>query len=302
MVGMFSMLLDLARVQAGVVQPEIIETPLQEVLDRIIAENPGGKVDAAPTQAIVRTDPNLLERVLANLVANALKHGGGRAHLQTRAFATFLEIDVADDGPGIPLEDQERIFEEFVRLDGRAGAEGLGLGLAIVKRISDLLGMPVRLVSTPGRGARFILRLPLVAANGGAIAHTNAEAVTLNGANVVVIDDDALARGAIAGALRDLGAEVRAGGNETDLTTLLAQGRAPDLLVMDLRIDGQLEGVNIARRVCARLSPPPRVIVVTGDTAPETLAMLRASGFAWLIKPVDAQSLSEAAAAQVHAA
>lgn len=300
MVGMFSMLLDLARVQAGVVQPDIIEAPLQEVLDRVMAENPGGKVDAAPTQAVVRTDPALLERVLANLVANALKHGGGKAHIETRVFATFVEVDVADEGPGIPIEDQGRIFEEFVRLDGRAGAEGLGLGLAIVKRIADLLDMPIRLVSAPGRGARFIVRLPLVSANGGVPAHHGAKSIALDGARVIVVDDDALAREAIAGALRDLGAEVRAGANEADLTTLLANGRIPNLLVMDLRIDGLLQGVEIARRACARLSPPPRVIVVTGDTAPETLAMLRASGFAWLIKPVDTQALSEAAAAQVH--
>ncbi|UPT63699.1 MAG: ATP-binding protein [Hyphomonadaceae bacterium JAD_PAG50586_4] len=303
MVGMFAMLLDLARVQAGVVQPEIVDVPLQEVFDRVIAEHPGGNVDAAPTQAIVRTDPNLLERVLANLVANAMKHGGGKAHIEARAFASFVEVDVADDGPGIPIEDQERVFEEFVRLDGRAGAEGLGLGLAIVRRIAGLLNVPIRLVSAPGRGARFILRMPLVAANGGAAARSAKHGeVTLAGANIIVIDDDPLAREAIAGALRDVGAEVRAGSNEPDLSALLAQGATPDLLVMDLRIDGQLQGIDIANRARAKLASPPRVIVVTGDTGPETLAMLRAAGYAWLIKPVDAQSLSEAAAAQVHAA
>src|SRR5690606_25881104 len=137
-------------VQAGVVQPEIDDVRVQDVIDRIIAEHPGGKISAAPTPMIVHSDPALLERILANLVANALKHGGGKARIETRALATFAEIDVVDDGPGIPLEDQNRIFEEFVRLDGRAGAEGLGLGLAIVKRISDLLNVPIRLVSAPG--------------------------------------------------------------------------------------------------------------------------------------------------------
>jgi signal transduction histidine kinase/CheY-like chemotaxis protein len=302
MVGMFAMLLDLARVQAGVVQPDIVETPLQEVFDRIAAENPGDKVDIESTRAIVRTDPHLLERVLANLVANALKHGGGSAHIQARVFASFVEVDVADDGPGIPLADQERVFDEFVRLDGRAGAEGLGLGLAIVKRIAGLLGAPIRLVSSPGRGARFILRLPLVAANGGHTSTVKQGEISLVGANIVVIDDDPLAREAIAGALRDSGAEVRAGANEDDLKALLAQGAPPDLLVMDLRIDGQLQGIDIANRARATLATPPRVIVVTGDTGPETLAMLRTSGHAWLIKPVDAQLLGEAAAAQLHVA
>ncbi|HVK81083.1 MAG TPA: ATP-binding protein, partial [Verrucomicrobiae bacterium] len=259
MVGMFSMLLDLARVQAGVVQPEMDDVPLQDVFDRINAEHPGGKVDVTPTQIIVHTDPALLERVIANLVANALKHGGGKAHIETRVLATFAEIDIVDDGPGIPLEDQDRIFEEFVRLDGRAGAEGLGLGLAIVKRIADLLNMPIRLVSAPGRGARFILRLPLVAATSNLIERAPAASVTLRGAPVIVIDDDALAREAIAGALRDIGANVRAGANEAELGALLEEGDKPELLVMDLRIDGRLDGVNIAHRACARLNPPPRV-------------------------------------------
>jgi signal transduction histidine kinase/CheY-like chemotaxis protein len=300
MVGMFATLLDLARIQAGVVQPEFMEIPLQDVIDRIVAEHPGGKVEARATPVIIRSDPLLLERVLANLVVNALKHGGGKARIEVRHSGDYAQICVADDGPGIPEEDQKRIFEEFVRLDGRSGAEGLGLGLAIVARIADLLGMPIKLDSAAGRGARFTLTAPLVAANGGQQQRSISAPVTLSGSFVVVCDDDALAREAIAGSLRDLGAEVRACGNEAELTSVLSENRTPDLLVMDLRIDGALQGIDIATRARARLSPPPRVIVVTGDTGPETLAMLRASGYAWLIKPVDSDSLSNAAAALVH--
>jgi signal transduction histidine kinase/CheY-like chemotaxis protein len=302
MVGMFATLLDLARIQAGVVQPEFVEVPLQAVIDRIVAEHPGGKVEALPTSVIIRSDPLLLERVLANLVVNALKHGGGKARIEVRHSGDHAQISVADDGPGIAEADQKRIFEEFVRLDGRAGAEGLGLGLAIVARIADLLGMPIKLESAPDRGARFTLTAPLIAAHGGPLARTLATPVTLNGTFVVVCDDDALAREAIAGSLRDLGAEVHACGNETELASLLSESGPPDLLVMDLRIGGALQGIDIATRARARLSPPPRVIVVTGDTGPETLAMLRASGYSWLIKPVDSNSLSAAAAALVHAA
>lgn len=302
MVGMFATLLDLARVQAGVVQPEFVEVQLQDVIDRIVAEHPGGKVDARPTPVIIRSDPLLLERVLANLVMNALKHGGGKARIEVRHNGEHAQISVADDGPGIPEEDQKRIFEEFVRLDGRAGAEGLGLGLAIVARIADLLGMPIKLESAPGCGARFTLTTPLIAANGDRQTRGATAPVTLNGAFVIVCDDDALAREAIAGSLRDLGADVRACGNEAELTSLLSKSGAADLLVMDLRIDGALQGIDIATRARARLSTPPRVIIVTGDTGPETLAMLRACGYAWLIKPVDADSLSAAAAALVHVA
>lgn len=302
MVGMFAMLLDLARVQAGVVQPDIDDVRLQDVIDRIIAEHPGGKVEAKATPLIIRTDPLLLERILANLVVNALKHGGGKARIDVRHNGEQAQIAVADDGPGIPEADQARIFEEFVRLDGRAGAEGLGLGLAIVKRIADLLGMPIKLDSASGEGARFTLTAPLVSVRGRSEPRDVSDPAPLQGAHIVVVDDDALAREAIAGSLRDLGADVRACANEAELTSVLASVRAPTLLVMDLRIDGQLQGVDIANRARMRLSPPPSVIVVTGDTGPETLAMLRASGHAWLIKPVDSEALSSTAAALVHAA
>lgn len=296
MVSMFATLLDLARIQAGVINPERSTFPLQEVFERIVAEHPGGKVQAAPTPLSVNSDPALVERALSNLVSNAVRHGGGHARLQAIAASDgHVDISVADDGPGIAEADQARIFDEFVRLDGRGGAEGLGLGLAIVKRIADLLGAGLRVESAPGAGARFTLRAPLA----GTAATLRQQAVSdedLTGVCALVIDDDPLAREAMAGAIRDLGAVVRAGADETDAETLLADGFAPGLILMDLRIHSHLQGIDIARRLVSRLDTPPHVIVVTGDTGAETLSMLRASGFRWLIKPVDPAQLRQEAA------
>ncbi len=298
MTGMFSMLLDLARMQAGVVTPTFVDAALQEVFDRIAAEHPSGKVEVAPTALAVRTDPLLLERILSNLVANALKHGGGRARVGARVDDGAAVIEVADDGPGIPLEDQQRIFEEFVRLDGRGRGEGLGLGLAIVGRVADLLEAELRLRSAPGKGACFSVRLPLAAAP-HARAHAGA-GDSLRGVSVLVMDDEPLAREAMTAALSDLGAQVRACANGEDVTAVLDQGFAPRLLLLDLRVNGDLCGIAIADSARARSDPPPRAIIITGDTSPDTLAALRASGHAWLIKPVDPRDLSAAAAAQLQ--
>ena len=82
---------------------------------------------------------------------------------------------------------------------------------------------------------------------------------------------------------------------------MLEQGFVPRLLIMDLRIDGKLQGIDVARRLGGRLTPAPHVIVITGDTAADTLALLQDSGFAWLIKPVNPRDLSELAAAQMAA-
>lgn len=293
MVGMFATLLDLARIQAGVVQPERMDVRLQDLIDAVVAEHPSGLVTAAPTPLAIRTDPQLMARILSNLASNAVKHGGG-ARIEVTSARMHVDIAVADDGPGIPPEEHARIFEEFVRLDGRRG-EGLGLGLAIVKRIADLLDTQIRVVSAPGEGARFIVRAPLAQSAPAALAA--GDAVTLGGASVMVVDDEQLAREAAAGMLRDLGADVRACANESELDAALGDGVRPVLLVMDLRIDGELRGIAIANRARERLAPPPAVIIVTGDTAADTLSELRASGYAWLIKPVSAQALSDAAAA-----
>lgn len=298
LVGMFAMLLDLARIQAGVVKPEFEDVRLQDVLDRIVAENPDRAVEAIPTALVARTDPLLLERLLSNLVSNALKHGGGAARIEASAMSGEVEIAVSDNGPGIAPEDQARIFDEFVRLEGRG--EGLGLGLSIVSRIAGLLQTEVKVQSELGKGARFSLTLPR-AMNEAAAPEAPSE-VALKRAPVLVVDDDPMAREAVAGMLGDIGADVRAAANEAEAQALIEAGFKPQLLMMDLRIDGALVGVDIARRLQGSLAPPPGAIIVTGDTAPETLILLRASGFPWLIKPVNPRELSETAAAQIRQA
>ncbi len=302
MVSMFATLLDLARIQAGVVRAEVTDFPLQDVFDRILAEYPDGRVEAAPTSIALRTDPVLIERALSNLVSNALKHGGGSARVGAAIVGDRADISVADNGPGISEADQTRIFDEFVRLEGRSAAEGLGLGLAIVKRIADILEAPVQVVSAPGRGARFVMSAPLAGASASRTPRAETPNANLSGERVLVVDDDALAREAVSGVLRDLGAIVQAGANEAEAERILNAGFTPRLLVMDLRIDGALEGVDVGRRLRARFNPPPAMIIVTGDTGPETLTLLRTSGFQWLIKPVSPQNLSAVVAAQLRAA
>lgn len=293
MIAMFSTLLDLARIQAGAVDPEIEDFALQDVFDRVMAENPGGHVTAEPTPLQIHSDAVLIERALRNLVSNAIKHGGGRARLSARAVGQRAEIVVGDDGPGIGAEDQSRVFDEFVRLETRA--EGLGLGLAIVRGIARALDIPLELHSELGKGAKFILR-PLLASSAAPGPALSAEPRTLDGARALVVDDEQLAREAVARALGDIGADVRTAANESEALRIIEEGFAPQLLLMDLRIDGQLQGIDIARRLSARLPAAPHVIIITGDTAADTLTLLKDSGFAWLIKPVNPRDLSQAAA------
>ncbi len=300
MIGMFTSLLDLARLQAGVMTPDPVDIALQDVIDAAIGEHPAGSVTSAETTARVHTDARLLTRLLSILISNAIRHGGGNARLEARAERGDIVLTVADDGPGIAPADQQRIFEEFERLN--ASADGLGLGLPIARKLGELLGAPLTLQSTEGQGARFSIRLQQTNAPTSARTAPTASATALHGAPVLVMDDDTLAREAIAGLLSDLGAEVRTCANGDEAQALLASGYRPRLLVLDLRIRGELRGLEIAAALTAKLDPPPRTIMVTGDTGPDTLAALRQSGHGWLIKPIKPQDLRDTAAAELNAA
>lgn len=303
MVGMFATLLDLARIQADVVEPEISDFPIQEVIERLIAEHPGADIVArfAAPSLSVRTDPVLLERLLRNLLSNGLKHGGGSVRVVATPVAGRLQISVMDRGPGIAPEDQGRVFDEFVRLEGKGASEGLGLGLAIVQRIADLLDLRVSLQSAPQQGATFSVLVPMAATVERAtpVAKPTAQ---LNGERVLLMDDDPNALEALTEVVRDLGAEVKACANEEEARAAIDNGFRPHLLVMDLRIDGKLSGVDITNRLRAQLTPPPPAIIVTGDTAADTLAFLSESGHQWLIKPVEPAMLMQAISSQLQKA
>ncbi|WP_148360723.1 sensor histidine kinase, partial [Acidisphaera rubrifaciens] len=170
--GLFASLLDLSRLDAGVIEPRPRAFALHPLLARLVAEYAaeaaarGIGLRLVPTEAVVQTDPVLLERMLRNLIANAVRYTErGRvlvgARRQTRDGAR-VRVEVWDTGPGIAEADQPTVFEEFAQLANpeRARGKGLGLGLAIVRRLSHLIDCPVALRSRPGRGSVFSVAVP----------------------------------------------------------------------------------------------------------------------------------------------
>ncbi|MBI3369940.1 MAG: hybrid sensor histidine kinase/response regulator [Burkholderiales bacterium] len=303
--GLLDGLLDISRLDAGAVRPAQRDFATQGLLDSLRAEFAPQAAqrglafeltlsEGAPP--VLRTDPDLLRRVLQNLIANALKftrEGSVRVAADGRASGD-LRLAVIDTGPGIPEAEQERVFEEFYQLGNAARDrnQGLGLGLSIVRRTCALLGLPVTLHSQPGHGTRVELVVPRGDPTQPAVAPADdapAPAELLAGLRVLAIDDEGDIRASMRNLLTELGCDVRCADGRDDALALVQSGFDPQVIIADHRLR-EHNGLDAIAAVRALTGPRPAV-VVTGDTAPHTLQQVLAGGHRVLHKPVDGAKL-----------
>ena len=305
--GMFNALLDMSRLDAGMVQPEARAFDLLPMLERIAADEGGLaqakglalRLNASPLA--VMSDPVHVERILRNLAANAVRYTEkGGVLITARKRGAAVVVRVIDSGIGIPAERQDEVFQEFVQLHNpeRDRNKGLGLGLAIVRRLAGLLGAQLVLRSRPGRGSVFTLNLPL--AHSVVVAQAQPAAspyVVAIGAGdlVLVVDDDAEIRAGMQSLLAGWGCEVvGAAGSDDLMPQLLALTRVPRLVISDYRLRGEETGITVIERVQSEYNDEIPAILITGDTAPVRLREAQSSGYTLLHKPVGPQALREA--------
>jgi signal transduction histidine kinase len=301
-------LLDISKLDAGAVKPEIQHVDTGTIAERIAAEyrpaaeRKGLELRVTPCDASAHTDPVLLDRILRNLVDNAVKYtASGRVSVGMEIEGSMLRIAVSDSGEGIPAAERERIFEEFYQIGNpeRDRTKGLGLGLAIVRRIARLLGTDVELVSDVGRGSTFTIRLPLATGSPAAYAGAITPPVPagwLQGRGVLVIDDEPDVRVGMRTLLETWGCRVTVCSGLEEAERLLNEHDVKiDLIVADLRLRANETGIETVKRLHARLGPVP-ALLVTGDTAPERLREAQASGLSLLHKPVSPDTLRDAMA------
>ena len=297
MENLLDSLLDISRLDADVVHPSVRPFALQPLLDRIAtAERPGAEardlqLKARPTDAWIDSDPVLFERILGNLVSNAVRYTRkGRVLVACRRRGDKLRIEVRDNGVGIATESHEAVFQEFVQLHNpeRSRDKGLGLGLPIVRRLTDLLGHRLTLRSCPGHGSVFAVEVPLA----HPVAADTAVDVTrppgdLGGLHVALIDDDPLARGSMQSLLASWGCAVTAASNMDALVDALNRETSPPrMIISDFRLDGSSNGVEVIRSLRAWKGREIPAVLITGDTAPETLRLAQSEGLPLLHKPV----------------
>ena len=300
---LFEALLDMTKLEAGILQANPAEFAVQRLLDRIettfaeLADKKGLSLRVVPCRAWVRSDPILLERILFNLVGNAVRYTArGGVVVGCRLRATQLRIDVCDSGAGIPEDQRQSIFAEFYQLETRAPDRkaGLGLGLAIVDRLGRLLGHPVQLESNPGRGSRFSVLVPLAAERRDTVPlPIGLQAADLaQGKRVMVIDDDVLVLDGMRGILRSWGCRVQtATSGAAALASVAGGGDQPDLIISDLRLADGESGIEVIERLREALGAPIPAFVISGDTAPDRLREASAGGYHLLQKPVSPMTL-----------
>jgi two-component system, sensor histidine kinase len=294
--SLFTSLLDMSRIDAGVIAHQPQAFALQPLLRRICddyeaeAEAKGNRLILGACTQAVYTDPLLLERILRNVISNAVRYTDHGRILAGCRLGKRLRIEIHDTGRGIPLDQQERVFEEFYQVENpeRDRSKGLGLGLAIVKRLALFLGCSFELTSQPGKGTVFKLSVTRADRLGPSPTQAGERwPGAERGGLILVIDDEASVRQAMHSLLSSWGHQVIAAGSCAEmLQKISGRGIRADLIICDYRLRGNENGFDAIQRLRSDCREEVPAMLLTGDTSPDRLAEVTASGLPLLHKPV----------------
>ncbi|WP_172642445.1 ATP-binding protein [Azoarcus sp. KH32C] len=288
-------LLDLSKLEAGVITPNVCTFSIAELLaDQISVHAPeadlkGLRLDCRPARRMARTDPVLFRRIIGNLIDNAIRYtdrGGVLVACRRRRGKAWIEV--WDTGIGIAEDKTGEIFEEFRQLHDEARTRGSGLGLAIVAKAAALLGLEISVRSRPGRGSVFAVELPLVYEV--FLPETDAEHFSYRPLGIGLVEDNLLVREAMASALQNVGHRVLAVATGAELCAGL-EAFQPDIVVSDYRLAQGETGFDVITAARALLKRSLPAIIITGDTDPKLMRSMAARGIVVLHKPLDMETL-----------
>lgn len=303
--GLFSELLDITRIDSGGVDVHPQHFPLGDLYRKLRlhfepqAFEKGLALRFRGAQYVAHADPLLVERIVRNLVSNAIRYThDGSVLVSCRRRRDRLILQVWDTGPGIAENEQARVFEEFYQVAPHQRSEphqrkGLGLGLAIVKRLADLMEIAVRLCSQTGRGTVFTIELPVGKRAPQALPVPSSKGplcLTLDGRLIVVVEDEPAVLNGLEVLLKGWGAATAAFDSVASCTewTLAADATAckPDLLIVDYRLEHGANGVDAITVLRQRFGESVPAIVITGSTMSSLDLEAQQKDFHLLIKPV----------------
>jgi two-component system, chemotaxis family, CheB/CheR fusion protein len=304
MSSMLDTLLDINQLEAGIVRREMVDFPINAVLEQLrtqfslhaAAHRLGWRV--VPSSLSVRSDPRLLEQMIRNLLSNAVKYTNkGKILLGCRRRGNKLRIEVWDTGIGVPEEQLQAIFEEFHQLDNpaRERSKGLGLGLTIVERLADLLGHTVDVRSRPGKGSVFAVEVPLgrdAPPWRPRLDRTEAQESAPQSGAILVVEDDPSVREMLALLLEGEGHRTTTAEDGRKALELAARGAiCPDLIVADYNLPKGLNGLQVVAGLRETLGHKVPAVILTGDISTDALREIAQGGHLHLNKPVKAKEL-----------
>lgn len=307
MTNLLNSLLDISRLDAGAVTPELEDFPMQRLIDRLGAEfgrqarHKGLSFSAGSCQSIVRSDPNLLAEILQNLVSNAIRYTErGSVRLDCERLGDSGYLRVTDTGIGIEPDQRDEIFREFHQVSNPASAkEGFGLGLAIVRRLADLLGHQISVKSTPGEGSVFTVTIPIasdVQKHSYAEQDQRADAVDMGTGLIVLIEDDVSVTTAWQMLLQAEGYRVATAASAAEAAVLIREiVDPPDLLISDFHLLDGSTGVEAVAAIRDYFGKQIPAFVVSGDTSKVVKDARLIENCTLMNKPVDTDRLLAAA-------
>jgi signal transduction histidine kinase/CheY-like chemotaxis protein len=297
-------LLDLSLAESGALKPRIQDFPVKPLFEKLkgefapLAHRKGLAFSVALPTDWTRSDPELLGRMLRNLLSNAVRYTQrGRVTLACRKDRQGLLLEVGDTGPGIPLEEKQNVFKEFYQLRNpdRDRTKGLGLGLSIVRSLGEAMDHPVGLISRPQlrKGCLFTIRVPRADRPRRATGGKKNPPVRFHGEAVLVLDDEKDIREGLSGLLRSWNLTPLAADSMDGALEFLGHSKDPRALLCDYHLrEGQtgLEAIRTVQRVLGKKLP---AALVTGNTSTALLREAGALGIPILFKPVDPARLRE---------
>jgi len=304
MEGLFNTLLDISKLDAGSVTPNVEDFPIEALLDRVkvsfetVAAHKGLSLQIDSCSALVRSDAALLERILFNLVSNGIRYTPrGGVRVRCDRLEGILQLSVMDTGIGIPAEYRERIYDEFFQIPSptKDRSAGLGLGLSIVRQCADLLALKLSMHSSSA-GSCFQIDIPCVGTLSevrrlsSGVSEVSERLAT---AFVVVIDDDFDSRFATEESYRQWGCRVLAAESlDQAIEQLYGHLRSPDLIVTDFRLGAGVLGLAAIEAVRTRTESAIPAIIVTGEIG-AVPSMLADKSCVVLQKPVGSERLKD---------
>ncbi len=303
MTNLLNSLLDISRLDAGAITPELERFPMQRLIDRLSAEfgrqahHKGLEFSAASCDALVESDPNLLAEIIQNLVSNAIRYTDvGRVELQCDIDGGTCHLRVADTGIGIEPEHLDDIFQEFVQCKAPGSTkEGFGLGLAIVRRLADLLSHDVSVASTPGRGSTFSVSVPV--ARLGGVDDEDADTAREQpsgsaGGLILLVEDDSSVANAWALLLEAEGYRVATATTASEAVAVAGHvDTVPALLISDFHLADASTGVQAVAGVRERCGRSIPAFIVSGDTSKVVEDARRLDNCVLMSKPIDTDRL-----------